>query len=150
MTHWGQGPKFFCLFLANLIHSNLSLSVDSCLQTSSLNLKDTGSKQTGRKVRVHLVSQLKLWPVCVGRHHNRKGWTDSRGSGQGWSRRLRHMISMNHTVGNTHQAQVNSQSRWEVRVRGFDGNLERKRTDYSKRAGISLEIFSTVKYYTVC
>lgn len=106
MTHWGPGPSkiSFCqsLFLANLTDSKLSLLVDSCLQTDSLNLKDTGNKQTGRKVRVHLVSQLKLWPVSAGRHHNRKGWTDSRGSGQGRSRRLRQKVSMNNTVGNAH------------------------------------------------
>lgn len=47
-----------------------------------------GNAQTGRKVKVHLVSQLKPWPHragCRHSHHNRKRWSNSRGSVQGRS-----------------------------------------------------------------
>lgn len=45
---------FLSKFVSDLIHSELSPSIDSCLHRSSLNLNDTGSRQTERKVRVHL------------------------------------------------------------------------------------------------
>ncbi len=104
---------------SNLAHFMLSLSEDSCLQTKSVNLKATGNKQTGRKVRVHLVSLLKVGPARAGGHHNRKGWTDSRGSAQGRSKRLRRKLSMT-TVRNTssttreQHTHVHSPSRREV------------------------------------
>lgn len=80
---------------ANWLHAK-----DSCLQSSSLNLKSRGNKQTGRKVRGRLVSQFKLWPFFSGHHHNRKGWTDRRGSGQGQSRKISHKVSRNNPEGN--------------------------------------------------
>ena len=44
---------------------------------------------------------------------------------------------------------VHSPSRWEVRVKGFDGNLEEDKTDDSEQAGDSIQTFSAVKHYTV-
>jgi len=66
-----------------------SQSIPVCRPT----LKGTGSKQAGRKVTVHHASLPKLWPNPAAHYQNRKGWTDSRGSGQGCSRRLTWRVS---------------------------------------------------------
>lgn len=105
--------------------SKLSLSTDSCLQSDSVNLKDTGNKQTGRKVRVHLVSQLKVQPVTIAATTTGRGALTAGGSGQGRNGRLEHKVSMNSTVGNqclttTNRDMYTRKNRCEATVTGFE------------------------------
>lgn len=54
------------------------------LRSGSVNPRDTGSKQTGRKVKVRRRPKLKLTLSWPGGHHNRKSCADW-GGGRKWT-----------------------------------------------------------------
>lgn len=85
------------------------------LRSGSVNPRDTGSKQTGRKVKARRRPKLKLTLSWPGGHHNRKGCADCGGGGEeevdrdeagGRGRRSRRQLSMGNHGGNVRLREI--------------------------------------------